>query len=183
MQLLFFDTETTGFLQAWGRIIQFWAIYWFYDKEKEEFHTERIINQYINTDAEMSEWAFKVHGISKEKISIFKKMDHYIREFLAYINKADRVIGHNIDFDLWMLKMECEKCWVSFDRQKIKTVCTMKTQWVVDYYWAGKRPKLQELHTKIFNKGFEDAHDAMSDITATKDCFLELYKQGKIVLF
>ena len=37
-----------------------------------------------------------------------------------------------------------------------------------------KWPTLMELHTKLFDKGFEDAHDAMADITATVNCFYKL---------
>jgi len=39
-----------------------------------------------------------------------------------------------------------------------------------------------ELYRFLFGKEFDDAHDAMADIRATKDCFLELYKTGKITL-
>jgi len=182
MQLFFFDTETTWFLQAWWRIIQMWAIYWFYDKETDEFYPERIINQYINTDAVMSEWAFKVHWISKEKLSKFKYMSSYIKEFLAYINKSDCIICHNVDFDVPMLQNECKLCWVDFDRSTKKTFCTMKNIGVKEYVWLWKRPSLKELHQKLFDKWFDDAHDAMADIEATKNCFLELYKTNKITL-
>jgi hypothetical protein len=36
-----------------------------------------------------------------------------------------------------------------------------------------------ELYRFLFGKEFDDA---MADIRATKDCFLELYKTGKITL-
>jgi len=182
MQLFFFDTETTWFQNAWWRIIQMWAIYWRYDKETDEFYPERIINQYINTDAPISDWAFKVHWITKDKISKFKKMDAYIKEFLSYINKSDLIVCHNVMFDILFLKNECKLCWIDFDRDKKRTFCTMNNHGVMEFMWSSKFPRLQELHEKIFWKKFEDAHDAMADIEATKNCFLELYKQNKITL-
>jgi hypothetical protein len=38
------------------------------------------------------------------------------------------------------------------------------------------------LYTHLFDKEIENAHDAMADIEATKDCFLELAKRGHITL-
>jgi hypothetical protein len=35
-----------------------------------------------------------------------------------------------------------------------------------------------ELHQKLFECGFEDAHDAMADITATARCFWEMMRRG-----
>ncbi len=43
-----------------------------------------------------------------------------------------------------------------------------------NYKW----PTLSELHIKLFGKDFENAHDALADITATADCFWELRKQA-----
>jgi hypothetical protein len=43
-----------------------------------------------------------------------------------------------------------------------------------------KRPRLWLLYTHLFGKEFANAHDAMADIEATKDCFLELAKRGYI---
>ena len=46
-----------------------------------------------------------------------------------------------------------------------------------DYKW----PKLQELHIKLFNKGFENAHDALVDVEATARCFFEMMKRDAVV--
>ena len=45
-----------------------------------------------------------------------------------------------------------------------------------------KRPKLWELHKKIFWKYFIGAHDAMVDVEATLKCFIELVKNNTIEL-
>jgi len=43
-----------------------------------------------------------------------------------------------------------------------------------------KWPTLTELYTKLFKKGFGDAHDAAYDVDATARCFFELCKLGVI---
>jgi hypothetical protein len=45
-----------------------------------------------------------------------------------------------------------------------------------------KRPKLWELHKKLFDKYFVWAHDAMTDVEATLNCFIELVKIWEIQL-
>ena len=66
-----------------------------------------------------------------------------------------------------------------------KGICTMLSS--VDYCalpgrYGYKWPSLSELHIKLFNKDFENAHDAMSDISATADCFFELEQRSVINL-
>ena len=39
-------------------------------------------------------------------------------------------------------------------------------------------PTLLELHKKLFNKDFGDAHDASYDVAATARCFFGLLKQN-----
>ena len=48
------------------------------------------------------------------------------------------------------------------------------------FYGNYKWPTLDELHRKLFNTGFEDAHDASVDINATAKCFWELKRRGVI---
>ncbi len=43
-----------------------------------------------------------------------------------------------------------------------------------------KWPKLSELHYKLFGTGFDEAHNAAVDITATVKCFWELIRIGKL---
>ena len=42
-----------------------------------------------------------------------------------------------------------------------------------EYKW----PNLTELHKKLFDCDFENAHDALSDVKACAKCFFELKKQ------
>ena len=46
--------------------------------------------------------------------------------------------------------------------------------------YGPKWPNLTELHTKLFGHGFEEAHNAAADISATAKCFWELKRLGVI---
>ncbi len=177
MKLFFFDTETTG-TQPWvDYIIQLWGIFWEMNEEDFSFNEMYIINQLINVDVKIPEWATAVHGIKNEDLIWYEKIDKYIYKFLAILLEADYVVGHNIEFDKGMLLWEASRLWISFDWSKIKWIDTMKPcAELVNWVWW-KRPKLIALHEFLFWKGFDWAHDAMADIRATKDCFLELCKK------
>jgi len=108
-------------------------------------------------------------------------IDSYMDDFLKYIDKSDHVVGHNISFDIRMLRQDCERIGKSCNLDDIKTFCTMKDiGHIADL--PKKRPRLGLLYTHLFGREFNNAHDAMADIEATKDCFLELAKRGAISL-
>jgi len=67
--------------------------------------------------------------------------------------------------------------------ESTKKLCAMKSSTeyckipgLNGYKW----PTLCELHIKLFGEDFEDAHDAIVDISITKKCFWELRNRGII---
>ena len=64
-----------------------------------------------------------------------------------------------------------------------KKICTMisTTNFCrISGPYGFKWPKLSELHFKLFNTRFEEAHNAFVDIQVTAKCFWELKKMNKI---
>ena len=64
-----------------------------------------------------------------------------------------------------------------------RTYCTMQAG--TDFCripgkYGYKWPKLQELYIKLFGHDFDGAHNAMSDIEATQECFWELRRRSLI---
>lgn len=177
-RILFIDTETT-WLSSTDQILQFAAIYGIFDGKN--FYEENRINQYINITTKINFFAQRVHGISQSMVAEYNYIDHYIDDFLKYIDSSDHIIGHNISFDIRMLQQDCQRIGKHYNRDNIHTFCTMKD---IDHIsdLPKKRPKLGLLYTHLFGKVFDNAHDAMADIEATKDCFLELAKRGNICL-
>lgn len=122
---------------------------------------ERTINQYINIDEEIPEAAFNIHKINKEKLAPFLKMESYLPELMEYYYKAGLCVGHNISFDIRMMRQEMNRVQYKAPENSTdpKLFCTMK-----DTPGFSKWPKLQDLYHSLFDEDFEDAHDAMSDI-------------------
>lgn len=109
-----------------------------------------------------------------------------LNEFMDDLVDAELVIGHNIDFDKHVLGCELYREGLDYDTLLNKeSVCTMQrsTNFCAipnpnSYYGGYKWPKLEELYQKLFNTTLSYAHDALSDVEATRKCYFELKKQG-----
>ena len=109
-----------------------------------------------------------------------------LNEFMDDLVDAELVIGHNIDFDKHVLGCELYRERLDYDTLlNKKSVCTMlrSTNFCAipnpnSYYGGYKWPKLEELHRKLFGCNIFGAHDALTDVEATKKCFYELKKKG-----
>lgn len=194
---LFFDTETSGSLnkklsfddpnQTW--VVQIGAIL----STKEEILKE--LNIIIKANGRsINPFAEKVHGISVSKADELGVSEQEAIELFADLMiDHPKKVCHNYDFD-WPLVYQL------FQRQQDKLsdahrsvfyldlphVCTMKSKSVISFVGAKNKlgrtkwPKLIELHEKLFNEGFDDAHDAFADIKATRRCYYELRERGII---
>jgi DNA polymerase III, alpha subunit len=79
-----------------------------------------------------------------------------------------------------MLKAEAKRLNINFNFDQVRWIDTMKSATNL-IPGKKKRPKLQELYTFLFGKPFEGAHDAIADIRATKDCFLQLIRATNLL--
>lgn len=187
---LFFDTETTGLpiswnapisdVNNWPRIVQIaWA---HYDDMGKEIKTKSYIikpeNFFIPIESS------RVHGISTEMANekgISLKAS--LNELTKAIDIAKFLIAHNMNFDEKIVAAEYLRKNMQNKLQFIKKICTMESS--VDFCKIPgnekfKFPKLSELYFKLFNKHFEDAHDALVDVRACAKCFFELKNLGVI---
>lgn len=132
-----------------------------------------------------------IHGITTEyarKVGIDRKE---VMSLLDICMKyANTVIGHNISFDINVIKAEIyreigDKAFsLKKENSVIDTmilgmdVCkipnTNYREWKLHPY---KYPKLTELYSTLFQRTMKNAHNAMSDIQATYDCYYELIKR------
>jgi len=185
MKIFVFDTETTGFinkkdltLEAQPKIVQFAWILW--EIKDNKFNEIERINILINPEIPIPFGASQVHHIYDIDIKDKPIIKDIIDKMMIYINESDAIIWHNIEYDEEMIKLELRRLKREYDYKPKQVVCTMKT--TVDFCsirgnWERfKYPKLGELHKKLFDKYFIWAHDAMTDVEATLNCFLELNK-------
>lgn len=104
MREIVLDTETTGFDPATGdRLVEIGCL-----ELINQIPTGAVFHVYINPEREMSEGAFKVHGLSTEFLSDKPVFAAIVDDFLAFIGDAKLVI-HNAEFDIRFLDFELRK--------------------------------------------------------------------------
>jgi len=101
MNEIFLDTETTGLsVSDKHKIVEIACI------ETNDFTpTKKVFHKIINPQRDVSEEAYKVHGLSTEFLKKKETFDKIVDEFLEFI-KEKKIIIHNASFDLSFLNYE-----------------------------------------------------------------------------
>lgn len=191
MNLLFFDTETTGKANfkagpEWPdqpRLVQLAAV--LFTPAGEELGS---FNHIIEPDG----WiipaeASAVHGISNDYAKSFGiPVGKALVSFTELLIQADWLVAHNIDFDDLILASELHRLRADIIEQfKAKRrFCTMKASTDICKLpapWSSRKykwPKLTEAHEMLFKEGFEGAHDALADVRACARVYFELQRRA-----
>jgi len=188
---LIFDTETTGLpksnnapieqLDNWPRVVQIaWQVH---DKQGNVLEVENLIIKPDNFEIPYA--AEKVHGIStavahERGIPVKEALE----KFSSAINRSSYIIGHNVKFDLKITAAEFLRAQITNKLLETTSVCTMElTRDFCKLPGRGNRfksPKLEELHEILFERKFDEAHNASADVNATARTFFELYRRRVI---
>lgn len=187
---LIFDTETTGLprnktapitdLDNWPRLVQLaWQLH---DNRGKLISHHNFIIKPESFDIPYK--AEQIHGIStKRALAEGHDMQTVLDTFARDLEKTSQLIGHNIEFDVNIIGAEFIRKAIATDKllaiTKVDTgiVSTEFCQLKGGLGGKLKMPRLHELHTILFGKDFEDAHDAAYDVAATGRCFFGLIKK------
>ena len=186
MKILVFDTETTGLpfpknpliidTQAWPYIVQF--SYLFFDiSENKILHIQDDIIR-IPEEIPISQESINIHGITKER-TLTEGIDikDALNTFNIYLKNADIIIGHNINFDTRILRVEYIRNqmphnFIINNRRKVE-YCTMLNSINIckipfanpkKAYSDYKYPKLSELYYHLFKEKANNLHNSMADV-------------------
>lgn len=191
MKIFVFDTETTGFVEREGplevqpHIVQFSGILLELGEDKKLVEIDRI-DQYLKPPISIPFWASQVHGIYDADVADKPVISETMSTFLTFLNGADFVVGHNIEYDENVMNYELMRLNRRGDYNPKKILCTMKE--TIEFCALPGRgvgfkfPKLNELYKKLFGEFFEWAHSAIFDVEATVRVLQELIKKDVIVL-
>lgn len=189
MTILFFDTETTGFLddrlpvdhEAQPYIVQLAA-------QLCEDDGAAIAGFYfiVNPGVEIPERAAAVHGITTARaIQFGVEPEFALFAFEALYRRADLVCAHNIKFDKGILEVAISRHYGKTMPLRKPLFCTMEAASPIVNLPPTKRmraagfdkpkpPKLEECIRHFFNEGLDGAHDAMVDVIACRRVYLHL---------
>ncbi len=187
---LFFDTETTGLpknwkapitdLNNWPRLVQLAFLYYDGNGNKISEGDFIVKPEGFTIPADAS----RIHGISTERaLKEGKSLKEVLEYFHSLISNAEVLVAHNMSFDEKIVGAEYLRIGMQNSIPTKKKICTMQSTTnfcALNGPYGYKWPKLSELHYKLFKTGFDEAHNAAVDITATAKCFWELKRIGKI---
>ncbi|NCA86102.1 MAG: DNA polymerase III subunit alpha [Clostridia bacterium] len=189
---LIFDTETTGRprnynapltdFDNWPRMVQIaWQLH---DYDGSLVEAKSYIIRPDGFDIPYN--AEKIHGISTQMATTYgKPLQEVLDVFAATLQRCTHAAGHNISFDTNIAGAEFLRCGPDNPLANLTVADTMQLS--TDYCklpggrgGGYKYPSLSELHSKLFDAAFEEAHNAVADVVATARCFLELIRLGII---
>ncbi len=189
---LIFDTETTGLprdynapltdFDNWPRVVQ---IAW------QQHDINGILlssgNFLVKPEGFVIPYnAEKIHGISTQKANDEGiELQQALHKFLEVANNSKYLIGHNIGFDINVIGSEILRKGLDNILPEYAVIDTKDES--TDYCALPggrggkfKWPTLEELHLKLFRKGFGEAHNACADVEANTRAFFELCRIGVI---
>lgn len=207
MRFLVFDTETTGLPQSkfispstihlWPHIVQF--SYIIYDTSLNDIVESKDYIIKLPESILISDESTKIHGITNEfSQDLGIPINEALNEFFYYLKGVDKLIGHNIEFDVNMIKvallrlinsdsltkehLKIYKYHLHYLNNYKNISCTLKDSiqfcniQLTDKNGKPylKYPKLIELHEKLFNKSPNNLHNSFNDILVTLRCFMKL---------
>jgi DNA polymerase III epsilon subunit-like protein len=209
MRILVFDTETTGLpksrtlddtnLHLWPYIVQF--SYVVYDISSNRI--VKMVDELVKLPEKIiiPTECIKIHGITNAMCeSRGKNIENLLIDFYDDFNECERIIAHNLSFDLNLLKAELlrvinksiskngtdivlyNNMFSNLTTSK-KYYCTMQD--TIDYCQVkaldrnGKEfvkfPKLSELYHKMFGNIPNNLHNSMNDVIICLRCYVMWY--------
>jgi DNA polymerase III subunit epsilon len=153
--IVFFDLETTGVNTQTDRIVEFAAI------RKEPDGTTTEVSWLINPCMPIPKESSAIHGITDDMVQKEKTLGERSAELSTLFNGAD-IGGYNVaQFDLPVLRAECERIGLSVDFSHARIVDPM-------IIFKIKEPRtLAAAHEMYCGTPMEHAHEALADIRAT----------------
>jgi DNA polymerase III epsilon subunit-like protein len=183
MLILFFDTETTGFIDKSAgpdsptqpHMVQLGAV--LADMAGKE--AAEPLSVIIRPDGwTIPREAARVHGITTDiALKQGRRLDAVLKQFDGLAARAQMFVAHNFDFDSLVMRAAYIRAGMAQPFTGKDSYCTMKQATDVcrlpgryGYKW----PALTEAHTHFFGEGFTEAHNALADVRACKRVFFAL---------
>lgn len=216
MRVLLFDTETTGLpsskiinpdtLHLWPHTVQFSYIIYDTDMNAIVEMFDYVVK--MKKGIVIPDESIEIHGVTNEmseKIGV--PIEEILNEFFYYLKTVDEIVGHNIAFDINIIKVELlrliylnsgklpkneiltQKYNLHYITNYKNIYCTMQESIELCNIQAlskfGKPylkfPNLKELHQKLFDSTPQNLHNSLNDVIVTLRCFIKIKLQKDIL--
>lgn len=195
--ILFFDTETTGFLNdreaidhpSQPHIVQL-AAQLCDESGKPLAGISLIVDPGIADGIDIPEKAAAVHGITNERAVEFGCSSEFaLSAFTHLYQRSALVVAHNIKFDRGIIEVAISRHYGRVMPLRKPLFCTMEASTPIINlpptermkavgFDKPKPPKLSECIRHFFDEDLADAHDAMADLAACRRVYFHLKSIG-----
>ena len=191
--ILFFDTETTGFLQPGAPL-----------NHPSQPHIVQLAAQLcddtgtilagfsliVDPGVPLPERVSAIHGITDERAALYGvKPATALGMFAHLYGRAELLVAHNIKFDMGVMDVAYTRHRPKDELLQKPRFCTMEAATPIinmpptDRMRAAgftkpKPPKLEEAIRHFFDEPLDGAHDAMVDVIACRRVFFHLRGLG-----
>lgn len=185
MKTLFLDTETTG-LPLWKEPSDHPEQPHIVDIACDLFDGDQVVDQYdalINIGVPIPPEMTEIHGISDEMVQADGVApNEALERFMGMVRQADIICGHNVSFDIRMVRIMAARLTGEKWENPLPVFCTMrkstnlvrvlseKARHPEDWKW----PKLSEAYQHFFGEELAEAHRARPDMEASRRIFFHL---------
>lgn len=190
--VLFYDTETTGLINKSTKLDdQPHVLSLAYSKIKFEVNNISEFVQldknelYVKVDFKVPASITAINGITDELLDKDgHELSYVCNAFLDILSDVDVVICHNTVYDMQIMSYAALRTNNTALLHKLLTIRTYCTSAYSKTYSINanksKRMRLTALHALLFGKEHDSAHNALSDVIALQNCFIELFKLKEI---
>lgn len=176
MNIILFDTETTGLLQPENsdltmqpKIIEFYGV-----KINEEFDIIDEFATMIDPYEPVSEQITQITGITNKMVKGKGGFKEHAHNIAMFFEDTDLSVAHNHAFDAGVIDVEFKRIGLTRPSARHR-LCTVE----VTLPMTGHRLSLTRLHWILFQKEFK-AHRAKDDVYALVRCFHNL-TESKVI--
>lgn len=197
--ILFFDTETTGFVQDrlpvdhpdQPYIVQLAAQLCDDDGEAIAGFSF-IVDPGVGYGVDIPERAAAVHGITNEfAVQFGMSAEFALSAFTQLYQRADLIVAHNIKFDRSVIETAISRHYKKVMPLRKPLFCTMEAatpiinlppteRMIAAGFDKPKPPKLSECIRHFFNEDLDGAHDAMVDVSACRRVYFHMKTLEKV---
>lgn len=176
---LCFDTETTDLDKpdACDLILQPHITEIYCVKFDKKFNVIDEFGTLFNVPVKLDDHITKITGITDEMLEDQPKFFQKYKELAKFFTGVDCAVGHNITFDMNMLRYEVKRIGKDFyfpwPRQRL---CTVEASYPI----MNKRLKLGLLYEMATGKVLKGSHRSKADVIGTMECMKWLKKENLI---
>lgn len=177
-EMIVFDTETTGLSPELNHVIQLSAIKCMIDEDCQ-FHEIGRLDTYINPGYKLPKKIIEITGITDEKLAKFPCEETQWPSIYAFFGDSPIVCGHNVPFDVSMMKAMYRRYDKEFAPVDLDTLRMAQELHRKDEAGSHKLGVLAEHFGLDYGLTF---HNSMDDVIATMRLlrlFVEEYLEKK----